>query len=99
MRSAEKKLLYEYNPDLRLKVISDKIIAPAPIDLPNNERTGNNPSIEDISNLSVSNDNLIAVFNEAAFRVYNKCLKTRILDLRACRKFPLGSYKYEAIIQ
>ena len=79
--------------------MSDKIIAPAPIDLPNNERTGNNPSIEDISNLSVSNDNLITVFNEAAFRVCNKCLKTRILDFRACRKFPLGSYKYGGIIQ
>ena len=79
--------------------MSDKIIAPAPIDLPNNERTGSNPSIEGISNFPVSNDNLIAVFNEAAFRVCNKCLKTRILDFRACRKFPLGSYRYGGIIQ
>ena len=69
MKTAGKKILYEYNPDLRSKIMSDKIIAPTPIDLPNNERTGSDPSIEDISNLSVSNDNLISVFNEAAFRV------------------------------
>ena len=79
--------------------MSSKIIAPAPIDLPNNERTGSNPSIEGISNFPVNNDNRIAVFNEAAFRVCNKCSKTRILDFRACRKFPLGSYKYGGIIQ
>ena len=94
-----KKVLYEYNPDLRLKVVTDKKISCALIESSNNERAGSNALIDNLSNLPVSNDNLIAVFNEAAFRVCNKCSKTRILDFRACRKFPLGSYRYGGIIQ
>ena len=63
-----KKVLYEYNPDLRLKNVTYKIVAPASVDSPNNERTGNNVSIDNQSYLPVSNDNVIAVLNEAAFR-------------------------------
>ena len=33
-------------------------------------------------------------FRDSYFRVCRKCSKTRILDIRAANKFPLGSYYY-----
>ena len=46
--------------------------------------------------ISVDNDSISLknIFQGAAFRVCEKCSKTRVLDFRAAEKFPLGSYRY-----
>ena len=45
-------------------------------------------------NRNYSTNTLENDFRDSYFRVCQKCSKTRILDIRAVNKFPLGSYYY-----
>ena len=89
-----KKSLYEYNPDMRLKVPRNDIALPTSIDTSNNEIETRIDAPVVKSNSTSENHDIKTIFDKAAARVCEKCYKTRILDFRAAEKFPLGSYKY-----
>ena len=84
----------DYNPNLHKKLDKEQpsknvpnIISQKPkpsINCPK-EIVGDPDSVQGV----IEND-----FRDSYFRVCRKCSKTRILDIRAANKFPLGSYYY-----
>ena len=89
-------ILYDYNPDMRLKNVDQKATR-----IPSNKAAkiekATKPPVElpDIAEDNVqNNDTYEDIFKICSFRVCEKCKKTRILDNRAREKYPLGYYDY-----
>ena len=89
-----KKLLYEYNPDMRFKDGRDTKSNPIPLAKSCPKNNDSNPHVDPCDTVEDNTESLESVFCKSSFRVCEQCHKTRILDFRASDKYPLGSYRY-----
>ena len=105
----DKQHLMNYNPDFRRKapIMQTEAVPknantnsnrsqPQPIlsePLPTNQ-TGHASQPTTTADQSADSTDIHTVFSNCSFRVCKKCKRTRVLDERATKKFPLGTYEY-----
>ena len=85
---------YDYNPNLNKKLDKEQWSKNDQGIMSRNPKPSNDCPKEIVDEPDNVQGILENNFRDSYFRVCRKCSKTRILDIRAVNKFPLGSYYY-----